>query len=29
MLTVHSFEDGLGDSDGHVVWQAFNDDSFC
>ena len=29
MLTVHSFEDGLGDSDGHVVWKAFNDDSFC
>ena len=29
MLSVHSFEDGLGDSDGHLVLKATDDDTFC
>ena len=29
MLTVHSFENGLGDSNGHLVLKTFDDDSFC
>ena len=29
MLSVHSFEEGLGDSDGHLVLKATDEHAFC
>ena len=29
MFSVHSFEDELGDSDGHLVLKATDENTFC
>ena len=29
MLSVHSFENGLGDGYGHIILTAVNDNTFC
>ena len=29
MLSVHSFENGFGDSDGHLVLKATDEDTLC